>query len=145
MSVKWIWSTLSDVGHIKLQCVSLVWRDPSYLASYFHTPAPTSLQGLYWIHPCLPMIIHIRSVAPAIMNEFFPYLAQLITSIKRCVSYNGIWPWHIASSSTSYNLAIKLLKYGTSFHVHSTAQNGLFSYLVQVITSMRGCIMCDDF
>ena len=43
--------------------------------------------------------------------------------------------------------AIKLLKYGTSCHVRSTActvLDGCFLYLAQMIISMRGCVMSND-
>ena len=41
---------------------------------------------------------------------FFPYLAQMITSVRRCV----LWPWLISSRSFRQDFAIKLLKYDVS-------------------------------
>ena len=72
-----------------------------------------------------------------------PYLAQMITSMWGYVACNDLWPWIISLRSFSHDFAIKLLKYGTSCHVGSTAHtvlDKLFSYLAQIITSMRGCI-----
>ena len=30
-----------------------------------------------------------------VLDGFFPYLAQLITSMRWCVAYNDLWPWPI--------------------------------------------------
>ena len=52
-----------------------------------------------------------------------------------------------ASRSFSHEFTIKLLKYGTSCPVCSTActvLDGFFPYLAQMITSMRGCVACND-
>ena len=46
--------------------------------------------------------------------------------------------------SFSHDVAMKLLKYGTSCHVHSaacTVLDGFSPYLALMITSMRGCVM----
>ena len=62
----------------------------------------------------------------------------MITSMRGCVAYNDIWPWHI--SSRSFGL-------GLENHVRSVASivlDGFFPYLVQMITSMRRCVACDD-
>ena len=42
-----------------------------------------------------------------------PYLAQMITTMKRCVMYNGLLPWPISSRSFGHHFTMKLLKYGT--------------------------------
>ena len=77
------------------------------------------------------------------LNGFFPYQAQMITRMRWCVMHNDIWPLAISSMSFSYDFAIKLLKYSSFYCVHSTAHtvlDGFFPYL-QIITSMRGCVM----
>ena len=73
-----------------------------------------------------------------VLDRFFPYLAQMITCMKRCVAYNDLWPWPI--SSRSFGL-------GLENHVRSVAStvlDGFFPYLVQMITSMRNCVAYDD-
>ena len=73
-----------------------------------------------------------------VLNAFFPYLAQMITSMRGCVAYNDLWPWPI--SSRSFGL-------GLENHVRSVAStvlDGFFPYLVQMITSMRRCVACDN-
>ena len=71
-----------------------------------------------------------------VLDGFFPYLAQMITSMRGCDAYNELWPWPI--SSRSFGL-------GLENHVRSVAStvlDGFFPYLVQMITSMR-CVACD--
>ena len=74
----------------------------------------------------------------SVLNWFFPYLAQMITSKRSCVAYYDLWPWPI--SSRSFGL-------GLENHVRSVAStvlDGFFLYLIQMITSMRRCVACDD-
>ena len=73
-----------------------------------------------------------------ILDGFFPYLAQMITSMRGCVAYNDLWPWPI--SSRSFGLVLENLVRS----VASTVLDGFFPYLVQIITSMRRCVACDD-
>ena len=73
-----------------------------------------------------------------VLNGFFPYLAQMITSMRGYVAYNDLWPWPI--SSRSFGLGLE----NCVRSVASTVLDGFFPYLVQMITSMRGCVTCDD-
>ena len=34
-----------------------------------------------------------------ILDGFFPYLAQMITTMRGCVAYNDLWPWPISWKS----------------------------------------------
>ena len=72
-----------------------------------------------------------------VLDGFFPYLAQMITSMRGGVAYNDLWPWPISSRSFGHGLEnhVRL--------VASTVLDGFFAYLVQLITSMR-CVACDD-
>ena len=57
---------------------------------------------------------------------------KTITSISVCVACDDLWPWPASLRSFSHEFAIKLLWYGTSSQVRSTALtvlNGLFPYL----------------
>ena len=74
----------------------------------------------------------------SVLNWFFPYLAQMITSKKRCVAYNDLWPWPISSRSFGLGLENRVRS------VASTVLDGFFPYLIQMITSMRRCVACDD-
>ena len=74
-----------------------------------------------------------------VLDGFFPYLAQMITSMRGCVAYNDLWPWPIFSRSFALGLENRVRS------VASTVLDGFFPYLVQMITSMRRCIACDDF
>ena len=74
----------------------------------------------------------------AILDGFFPYLTQMITSMRRCVAYNDLWPWPISSRLLGLDLENRVLS------VASTVLDGFFPYVVQMITSMRRCVACDD-
>ena len=73
-----------------------------------------------------------------VLDGFFPYLAQMITSMGGCVAYNDLWPWPISSRSFGLGLENQVRS------VASTVPDGFFLYLVQMITSMRRCVTCDD-
>ena len=73
-----------------------------------------------------------------VLDRFFPYLAQMITSMRWCVTYNDLWPWPIFSRSFGLDLENRVRS------VASTVLDGFFPYLVQMITSMRRCVASDD-
>ena len=73
-----------------------------------------------------------------VLEGFFPYLAQMVTSMRGCVAYNDLWPWPISSRSFGLGLENRVRS------VASTVLDGLFSYLIQMITSMRRCVACHD-
>ena len=73
-----------------------------------------------------------------VLDGFFPYLAQMITSMRGCVAYNDLWPWPISSRSFGLGLENRVCS------VASTVLGGFFPYLVQMITSMKRCVTCDD-
>ena len=73
-----------------------------------------------------------------VLDEFFPFLAQIITNMRGCVAYNDLWPWPIFSRSFGLDLENRV------HSIVSTVLDGFFPYLVQMITSMRRCVTCDD-
>ena len=73
-----------------------------------------------------------------VLDRFFPYLAQLIGSMKGCVACNNLWPWPISSRSFGLGLENRVRS------VASTVLDGFFPYLVQMISSMRRCVACDN-
>ena len=73
-----------------------------------------------------------------VLDGFFPYLEQMITSMRGCVTYNDLWPWPISSRSFGLGLENRVRS------VASTVLDGFFPYLVQMVTSMRRCVACDD-
>ena len=72
------------------------------------------------------------------LMDFFPYLAQMITSMRGCVAYNDLWPWPISSRSFGLSLEYRVRS------VASTVLDGFFPCLVKMITSMSRCVACDD-
>ena len=73
-----------------------------------------------------------------VLDGFFPYLAQMITSMRGGVANNDLWPWLISSRSFGLGLENRVRS------VASTVLDGFFPYLTQMITSMRRCIACGD-
>ena len=89
----------------------------------------------------------VCSVTPRFSGWILFIYAQMITSMRGCVVHKDLWPWPISSRSFRHDLAIKLLKYGTSCHVCSTectVLDGFFAFLAQMITSIRGCVAWND-
>ena len=80
----------------------------------------------------------VRSVASTVPDGFFPYLVQMIISIRGCVACNDLWPWPIFSRSFGLDLENRVRS------VASIVLDGFFPYLIQMITSMRRCVTCDD-
>ena len=78
-----------------------------------------------------------REKKSTILLAFFPYLTQIIISIRGCVTCNDLWPWPIFSRSFGLDLENRVRS------VASTVLDGFFPYFVQMITSMR-CVTCDD-
>ena len=74
----------------------------------------------------------------AVLDGFFPYSAQMITSVRRYVAYNDLWPWPISSRSFGLGLENRVRS------VASTVPDGFFPYLAQMITSMKRCVACDE-
>ena len=123
---------------------------------YFYTPATKLVGGgVYWIYPvclsvcpsvrpsvCLPvcpLTFRVRPVTSAVQNGFFPYLIQMINSMRGCVAYDDLWPWPISSRSIGLDLENRVRS------VASTILDGFFLYLAQIITIIRGCVACYVF
>ena len=110
-------------------------------------PPATKLGGLYWIHPvclsvCLsvcPLTFRVRPVASTVQDGFFPYLVQMITSMRRCVPCDDLWPWPISSRSFDLDLENRVRSEA------STVLDGFLLYLAQMITIIRGCVACYVF
>ena len=71
-----------------------------------------------------------------LFDGFFPYLAQMITSMRGCIAYNDLWPWPI--SSRSFDLDFENRVRSVTFSV----LDRLFPYLPQINTTIRGCVTC---
>ena len=63
----------------------------------------------------------------------------MITSMRRCVACDDLWPWPISSRSFDLDFENR---------VHSVASavlDGFLLYLAQMITIIRGCVACYIF
>ena len=111
--------------------------------SIYYTPR-NEVRGVYWIHPvCLtvrlsvcPLTFRVHPVASTVQGGFFPYLVQMINSMRGCVACDDPWPWPISSWSFGLDLENRVRS------VASTVLEGFFLYLAQIITIIRGCVAC---
>ena len=114
---------------------------------HFDTPR-NKVSGVYWIHPvcpsvclsvCLsvcPLTFRVRPVASTVQDGFFPYLIQMINSIRGCVACDDLWPWPISSRSFGLDLENRVRS------VASTVLDGFFLFLAQMIAIIRECVAC---
>ena len=79
----------------------------------------------------------VRSVTSRVLDGFFPYLPQMITTMRGCVAHNDLWPWPISSKSSGLENRVR--------SVASTVLDGLFLYMAHMITIIRGCVACNVF
>ena len=86
-----------------------------------------------------PLTFRVRRVASTVQNGFFPYLVQMINSMRGCVACDDLWPWPISSRSFGLDLENRVRS------VASTVLDGFFLYLAQIITIIRGCVVCYVF
>ena len=59
--------------------------------------------------PCLSVCLltfRVRPVAYTVQDGFFPYLVQMINSMRGCVACDDPWPWPISSRSFGLDLKI---------------------------------------
>ena len=117
------------------------------LSWFLIIPPATKLGGVYWIHPvCLSvcpsvclLTFCVRPVASTVQDGFFPYLVQMINSMRGCVACDDLWPWPISSRSFGLDLENRVRS------VACTVLDGFFFYLAQMITINRGCVVCYVF
>ena len=86
-----------------------------------------------------PLTFRVRPVASTVQDGFFPYLVQMINSMRGCVACDDPWPWAISSRSFGLDLENRVCS------VAYTVLDGFFLYLVQMITIIRGCVACYVF
>ena len=81
----------------------------------------------------------VCSIASAVLNGFFLYLAQMITLIRGwvvCYVFFRIWKFEFLANLKKIS-ALTLKK-------KSAVLDGFFPYLAQMITSVRGCVAYND-
>ena len=83
-----------------------------------------------------PLTFRVRPVASTVQDGFFPYVVQMINSMRGCVACDDPWPWPISSRSLGLDLENRVCS------VASTVLDGFFLYLAQMITIIRGCVAC---
>ena len=96
--------------------------------------------------PCLsvcpsvcPLTFRVRPVASTVQDGFFPYLVQMINSMRGRVACDDLWPWPISSRSFGLDLENRVRS------VASTVLDGFFFYFAQIITINRECVACYVF
>ena len=81
----------------------------------------------------------VRSVTFSVLDRLFPYLPQIITTIRGCVEcyvYKKNPKFQIFANFSNF-LAFTLKK-------KSTILLAFFPYLAQIIITIRGCVACND-
>ena len=81
----------------------------------------------------------VRSVTFSVLDRLFPYLPQIITTIRGCVAcyvYKKNPKFQIFANFSNF-LAFTLKK-------KSTILLAFFPYLAQIIITIRGCVACND-
>ena len=101
-----------------------------WISNYIHFKVLEAIT--YPSNPRLQQLYHLSS------GWIISILVQMITTIRRCVACDDLWPWPISSRSFGLGLENRVRS------VASTVLDGLFPYLVQMITSIRRCVACDD-
>ena len=86
-----------------------------------------------------PLTFRVCPVASTVPDGFFPYLVQMITSMRRCVACDDLWPWPVSSRSFDLDLENRVRS------VASTVLNGFLLYLAQMITISMVCVACYVF
>ena len=51
-----------------------------------------TVSWIYWIHPVCLLTFRVRLVASTVQDGFFPYLVQMINSMRGCVACDDPWP-----------------------------------------------------
>ena len=87
---------------------------------------------------CL-LTFRVRLVASTVQDGFFPYLVQMINSMRGCIACDDHWPWPISSRSFGLYLEKRVRS------LASTVLDGFFLYLAQMIAIIRGCVACYIF
>ena len=86
---------------------------------------------------------HVHSTAHTVLEQSFPYLAHMITSMRVCLMHNKLWPPPVSARSLRHEFVTKLLKYSISCHIPCTTCTvlvGFFPCFSLMIFSMRGCV-----
>ena len=103
------------------------------------------IECYYWliatcyVRPSVRLPSRVRSVASTVQDGFFPYLVQMINSMRGCVACDDPWPWPISSKSVGLDLE------NHARSLVSTVLDGFFLYLTQMITIIIGCVACYVF
>ena len=58
-----------------------------------------------------PLTFRVRPVASTVQDGFFPYLVQMINSMRGCVACDDLWPWPISSRSFGLDLENRVLQF----------------------------------
>ena len=88
-----------------------------------------------------------------ILDEFFPYLTQMITSMRRCVARNVMWPWHLCLRLYTCDIAY-FMDYIHMLHKYNPWEDDVSCTISRSIgqrshsifaffQSGRGCILVD--
>ena len=148
--MRWNFSIISNV-HLRTRAQQSfrLWhsgqgKDHQNSVAYSLYPPHNKVVGGYIgftpsVRPSVRPASRVRSVASTVLDGFFPYLVQMINSMRGCVTCADLWPWPISSRSFGLDLENRVRS------VASTVLDGFILYLAQMITIIRGCVVCYAF
>ena len=114
---------------------------------HFYTPC-NKVRGVGILDsPCLsvclsdcPLTFRVRPVASTVQDGLFPYLVQMINSMRGCVACDYLRPWPISSRSFGFDLENRVRS------VASTVLDGfVLFFFAQMIAIIRECVVCYFF
>ena len=95
------------------------------LPQFVHNSLFNNKSSLVWVPKLYPNQCWLITTAHTVLGGFFPYLAQMITIMRGCVTCNDLWPWPISLKTFSHNFA-KHAVY--DFEYFQGLSFGLFEY-----------------
>ena len=138
--------TRTHSPRIHVECSTAWATGARHFLPHVFIPSSTKLRGIL-DSPCLsvrlsvrpsvcPLTFRVRPVASTVQDEFFPYLVQMINSMRGCVACDDPWPWPISSRPFSLDLENRVRS------VASTVLDRFFLDLAQMLNIIRGCVAC---
>ena len=130
----WFWPIFPEWYNFCIIRVNHIW----IFMQYYYSPRNKNRGYIgFTLSVCpsvCPLTFRVCPVASTVQDGFFPYLVQMINSMRGCVAYDDPWPWPISSRSFGLDLENRVRS------VASTVIDGFFLYLAQMMTITRGCV-----
>ena len=139
------YATAMGCEHVSVCCMLsyfIFWPPASTCRSCNYYTPRNEVRGVYWIHlVCLSVCLSVNHSCPPCSiyssGRILPIFGTNINSMRGCVACYDPWPWPITSRSFGRDLENRVRS------VAFTVLDGLFLYVAQMITIIRGCVACN--